>query len=130
MSPVVSRLGELAPNRGIGMTCAFSRHGLADDVAGRRGRRVDCRLQHAVRCVGPPDAERLGQHRVVGVGGDEGIDVRGVGVRLARGDESGADANCVGAQPDRGANGVDVADPAGSDNRNVDRRLEPPATAR
>src|SRR2546422_542586 len=72
--------------------------------------------------VRPIRGERLGQDRVLRLRGDELVDVRGMGPRLLRGDEPRAHPDRRSARRERRRHGPPGADPAGRDDRHLDRR--------
>src|SRR5204863_249837 len=85
--------------------------------------------QNPMGRVRPVGRERFGQDRVLRVGGDELVDVRGKGARLLRGDEPRPYADRGGAGRERGGHRPPRADPAGGDAPMPLTIPRPPASA-
>src|SRR3989454_2282845 len=96
--------------------------GLADELSLEPLDRFHAGPQDAMGRVRPIRGERLGEDRVLRFGGDELVDVRGMGPRLLRSDEPRAHPYCRGAGREGCGHGPPGADPTRGDDGDPDGR--------
>src|SRR3989449_1525330 len=96
-------------------------YGLADELSLEPLDRFHAGPQDAMGRIRPVRGEGLGEDRVLRLGGDELVDVHGMGSRLFRGDEPGAHSDRRGARREGRRHGPPGADPAGRDDRHLDQ---------
>src|SRR3989441_399920 len=96
--------------------------GLTDELPVEPLDRLDTGTQDAMGRVRPVRGERLGEDRVLRFGGDELVDVRGMGPRLLRSDEPSAYPDRRRAGRECRRHGPPGADPASGDDGDLDGR--------